>query len=124
MPRVGTFRYSELRKEVDGCEVGAFQIEPTRHKEKRELPLGLETDEKIQKYLLKIFPKLRDDVKQRARAGRWIRVIQLFYKCGYSWQEVADEMNFPSANTTKKILFRIRKTLKGLETHSLKKRKR
>lgn len=59
---------------------------------KRKVPEALKTDTSIQKIILRSFPKLEDDVEQRKRAGRWIRVIHLYFKWGYSYAETAEEM--------------------------------
>jgi hypothetical protein len=49
----------------------------------------------VQALLLKAFPKLRTDEKQRERAGRWVRVINLYFKSGMSFGQAAEEMGLP-----------------------------
>ena len=53
-------------------------------------------DDRIVQYLLlSVFRKLTTDQKQRERAGRWMRVIQLYFRSGLSYGDVAAEMNLP-----------------------------
>lgn len=46
----------------------------------------------IQKILLTAFPKLQTDSRQRYRAGRWARIIELYFRMGLSYSEVAEEI--------------------------------
>jgi len=114
-----------LRKALDGSEILSFQMRTRRSRlrDQKEVPEEIKTPEQFKKLLLRIFPKLQTDEVQRIKAGRWMRIYHLFYQAGYSKQETADETGLTKA-TVNSILQRIRWTAKGLETHSLKKRKR
>lgn len=46
----------------------------------------------IQEFLLKAFPKLQEDKNQRKRAGRWARIIYLYYRLGFTSFQIAEEM--------------------------------
>jgi hypothetical protein len=56
------------------------------------------TDKGIQKVLLRAFPKLGEDLKQRLHAARWARVIFLYFRMGYTYSRIAEEMNLRSPN--------------------------
>lgn len=73
---------------------------------KRKAAPWATNDDEVQKILLRAFPKLARDEKQRKRAGRWLRIIHLFYRSGMSSGEVAAEL--------KETPYRIRDTLRGI----------
>jgi hypothetical protein len=85
----------ELRKTIDGRELGptgvGFQIKNIRT-EKRDVPEWARTNEGIQKLLLTAFPKLKINDSQRKRAGRWAQVIQMYFRMGWTYSEVADAL--------------------------------
>ncbi len=60
---------------------------------KRKDAKWIKSDKAVRQLLLRVFPKLETDEKQRERAGRWSRVIHLFYRLGMSYRDVAAEMN-------------------------------
>jgi hypothetical protein len=68
-----------------------FQVHTIR-REEREVPEWARTKEGIQKILLTAFPKIQDP-KQRVKAGRWAQVIQLYFQLGWTYTQVADELN-------------------------------
>jgi hypothetical protein len=49
-------------------------------------------DDAVQALLLQTFPKLETSESQRRRAGRWARIIQLYYRLGLSYGHTAAEM--------------------------------
>jgi hypothetical protein len=69
-----------------------FQIHNIR-REDRAVPEWAVTNEGIQKILLTAFPRLQTNPLQRKRAGRWAQVIQLHFRQGWTYSEVADELN-------------------------------
>jgi hypothetical protein len=75
------------------------------------------SDKIVQTLLLRVFPKLMTDEKQRERAGLWMRVIQLYYRAGYSFGDTAAEMGVKLKfvrNVLQKIAYvRHGKTTKG-----------
>ena len=85
----------ELRSAIDGRELGptgvGFQIKNIRT-EKRDVPEWARTNEGIQKLLLTAFPKLKINESQRKRAGRWAQVIQMYFRMGWTYSEIANEL--------------------------------
>jgi hypothetical protein len=61
-------------------------------RQKRVTPDWVSDDKQVQALLLRVFPKLKIDLNQRQKAGRWARFIQLYFKTGLSYREVAEEM--------------------------------
>lgn len=53
------------------------------------------SDAEVQALLANAFPKWKTDENQRKRAGRWARVIHLYFRSGMSYGDVAAEMNLP-----------------------------
>ncbi len=87
-----TFR--ELREIVDGGDPfmrSGHQILVER-KHKRIVPDWARSDKEIRKLLLRSFPRLHTDKKQAAGAGRWTRVIQLYFRMGKTHGQIAEEM--------------------------------
>lgn len=82
-----------LRTIMDGRDgfMSGHQILKVRRREKKT-PEWVLNDDEVRKLLRKVFPKLDSDLTQRRRAGRWIRVIQLYFRSGKSRQETAEEM--------------------------------
>jgi len=70
----------------------------------RRLPPWAATNEGIQKVLLAAFPNLEKDLNQRWLAGRWIRVIQIYFRANKSCEETAFEMG--STPETIRVLIR------------------
>src|SRR5579863_3596510 len=84
---------SGLRSVFDGKDnfMSAHRILKVR-RHKRIVPEWVFNDKKIKEVLLKSFPKLREDETQRIRAGRWMRVIQLYFRSQKSYRETAEEL--------------------------------
>lgn len=70
------------------------------------------SDAAVQKLLLTAFPKLHTNPVQRARAGRWLLVIYLYFRQGMSYSEVAGEIGVTKKQVSD-IIRRIFKTLDG-----------
>jgi transposase len=49
--------------------------------------------ENVGEVLLRIFPKLRTDERQRQSAARWMGIILLYFKLGWKAQDVAEKLN-------------------------------
>lgn len=79
------------------------------------LPLWIRDKKAIQELLLKVFPKLRTDPRQQERAGRWARVIQLFFRFPLPARMVAGEMGI-SEKMVYDIALRIKRAAAGLRT--------
>jgi len=85
---------SGLKKVLDSNDTflnGHRIIKIRRHK--RKIPSALRNDTVVQKLLLRSFPKMNTSAMQRWRAGRWARVIQLYFRAGRSYMETAEEMD-------------------------------
>ena len=107
--------FGELRGVIDSNDpfmTSGHQIAKIREREHRALPECFESDEKIQELLIKVFPKLKTDSKQRKRAGRWAVVIQMYYRSGLSREHVAAELGV-TPNVIHCTLKGIRRVLAG-----------
>jgi hypothetical protein len=80
-------------------------------------------DESVQQLLLRAFPKLATDKKHRERAGRWARVIQLYYRYGLSYGAVAAEMK-TSTKYVRTLLRNIRRAAAGAPCNGINKRRK
>ena len=69
-------------------------------------------DEAIKNLLTRVFPKLKIDERQRARAGRWMRVIHLYHRFGHSYGDVAAEMGL-RVTAVKSMIQHIRRAVNG-----------
>src|ERR1700721_1188915 len=65
----------------------------------QKMPEWMKNERDIQSLLLRVFPKLRTDERQRKSALRWLGVIQRYFKMGWSAQDVAEELSI----TVKKV---------------------
>lgn len=103
----------KLRRHLDVNDgfMSAFQITKIRTLE-REIPAWTLNDKEVRKVLLRAFPKLRTNGPQAIRAGRWMRLIHLYYRVPMSNSQVAKEMDM-SLNVVKKTLQHIRRVAKG-----------
>jgi hypothetical protein len=99
------------RVDVNDSFMNAFQIMKTRTME-REIPSWTLNDKKVQQVLLRAFPRLRTDNKAAICAGRWMRLIHLYYRVQMPNFQVAKEMN-TSINVVKTTLSHIRRVAKG-----------
>jgi hypothetical protein len=99
------------RMDVNDNFMNAFQITKTRTME-REIPAWTLNDKEVQKVLLRAFPRLRTDNKAAICAGRWMRLIHLYYRVQMPNFQVAKEMNM-SLNVVKTTLSHIRRVAKG-----------
>jgi Sigma-70, region 4 len=107
----------ELRKHFDGTGgfISGHQIinsNRARGGFKRVDAAWAHDDKAVRDLLVRVFPKLETDERQRVRAGRWMRVIQLHHRFGHSYSYAADEMKV-SVSTVKSMLQHIRRAVKG-----------
>jgi hypothetical protein len=58
----------------------------------REAPKWTKSDIAIRNLLLRVFPKLATDENQRTSAARWVSVIHLYYRLGYTRGQIAEEI--------------------------------
>jgi hypothetical protein len=84
---------AKLRTRLDGDDnfMSAHQIKKVRTRERVIVPWTLNNSE-VQKVLLRVFPRLRGSYRQAQQAGRWMRVIHLYYRMQLSYSQVAAEL--------------------------------
>ena len=93
---------AQLRRLLDSDDSflsrGHQIIKIRRHQHKR--PEWTKHENQIRGLILLAFPRCEDNdeagKRQRVRAGRWARVIQLYYAMGYTYSQVAEEMGTTS----------------------------
>jgi hypothetical protein len=74
---------------------GGHQIVGLRQR-KRAVPEWARSNSKVRKLLLRSFPKLATDAKQRAQAARWALIIHLYFRLQYTHRQVAAEIGITS----------------------------
>jgi hypothetical protein len=92
--------FRKLRTKFDGNDsfmTGGHQIiksaGATLHADRMaKVPVWAMHDGKIRELLLRSFPKLATNETQRSKAARWARVIQLYYRVGWTRNKIADEL--------------------------------
>ena len=112
--------FRRLRKKFDGSDpfmTGGHQIiksaGATRHAERvSNTPDWVKDDQKIREMLLRSFPRLQTDKLQRERAGRWVQVVQLYFRMGWTRQKTADEMGLP-IETIKYLILSVKNAAEG-----------
>ena len=67
----------------------------------------------MQKILLRSFPKLAVNQKQRNRAARWARVIHLYYRLQWTYRQVAAEIKM-KPDAVHDMIKGIRRVAKGV----------
>jgi hypothetical protein len=113
----------ELVKVIDGKEQfmrSGHQILVER-KHKKVMPEWAKDDKEIQKILLRSFPKWRTDKKQAARAGRWARVIQLYFRIGHTHGQIAEEMSL-TYKQVHDLVDRIRRAGQGFSANGTRRK--
>jgi len=127
-----TSEYSEIRSSVDGSDVfmaghsvrrggkGAVAAAERR----ANVPKWTRTDKEIQTVIRRAFPHFETNERQRKFAGRWARVIYLYFRAGHTYSQIAEEMNLKSQSTTRpyaiveRMIAHIHQVAKGLSSHS------
>ena len=91
---------------------------------KRKAPAWTLNDKEVEKILLRAFPKLATNDRQRESAGRWITVIYLYFRLGYTRGQIAEELD----TTTERVkgyirsVYRVSKGLRADGKGPLKRR--
>lgn len=104
----------ELARLIDGKEQfmrSGHQILVER-KHKRSIPEWAKSNARIREVLLRSFPGFQKNKNQAARAGRWTRVIQLYFRMGRTHGQIAEEMNL-TYKQAHNLIDRIRYAGKG-----------
>lgn len=104
---------AKLRSRMDGDDrfFGSHQIKKVRTRE-REIPEWTLDDKEVRKVLLRGFPSLHKTDAAKKGAGRWMRLIHLYYRVQMPIQQVAKEMGL-NKNATKMLLKSIRRVARG-----------
>lgn len=124
----------KLRRRMDGDDgfMNAHQIKKIRTRE-REIPAWTLNDKEIRKVLLRAFPGLYRNYSSKPkrvgrsrqasrtlaqRAGRWTRIIHLYYRVQMSNSQVAKEMG-ETLNAIKMTLKSIRRVANGRRANNV-----
>lgn len=86
--------FKGLRNFFDGDD--PFMVAPLTtniRKYPKKIPDWMYDEQKIQNFLLGVFPKLKTSRAQLTRASRWYQVIQLYFRQGFTARQTAAEMN-------------------------------
>lgn len=75
---------------------------------RRASPLWTKSDKKIQELITRSFPKVQTSPTQRTAAARWVSVIHLYFRMGYTRSQIAHEIG----STTTKVHGIIRSILR------------
>ncbi len=84
----------QLRRSFDSKDAfvsGGHQVVQARSN-KRLIPDWAMSDTRVREILLRSFPNLKTNVRQRNAAARWMWIIQLYYRLGYTYTQVAEEI--------------------------------
>src|ERR1035437_684698 len=88
--------YKQLRQKFDGADsfvAGGHAVggKPgTLHAGRvANTPEWAYDDEQVRQLLLKVFPKLATNPRQRARAAKWMIIIQLYFRMGQTSSRIA-----------------------------------
>jgi hypothetical protein len=110
--------FGQLRGSFDGQDpfmTGGHQIIKTRSSN-RDVPEWALDNKKVQQILLRSFPKLKTDLKQRARAARWATIIQLFFRMKMTRKQVAEQTKLSSI-IVRDLIRNIRRAASGRKTN-------
>lgn len=93
---MANYDYEQLRQHLDSNDPfmsrGHSIIKIRKGWRKKQVPEWATNDRSIQALVLRSFPKLKSDNEQRRRAGRWVRVINLYFRMGWTRGQIADEL--------------------------------
>ena len=118
MTKADTDTFRELRGRFDGRDpfmTRGHQIIKMR-RGNHEIPEWVKDAEKFRKILLRSFPKMATNKRQRAGAGRWVRLVYLYYNLNMTTGQVAVEMKM-SIPSVKFTLVCIRRVSKGIRAN-------
>ena len=106
--------FKQLRRFLDGDDpfmVGGHQISEIR-KRCRVVPDWTRNDGRIREVLLRAFPNLRTDNRQKKAASRWAAVVYLYFRLQYTNTQTAAELKL-TIPALKAILRSIRRVAAG-----------
>ena len=101
---------SELRGIFDSNDsfMSRCRLKKRRSSQNREMPAWVKNPQQVQALLLRSFPRLKTDPKQRLRAARWARVIHLYFTLMLPFGDVLEEIG-TTRNTLLALLRSIRR---------------
>lgn len=110
--------YRQLREKFDATTDATKGYQIRRfYKRRKTTPAWAEDDQKVRELLLSVFPKMNVRKKDRLRAGRWMRVIYLYYRRHWTRGQIAAEMGL-TYWTVNRLLSRIATASKKMEADS------
>lgn len=80
---------------------------------RRASPIWTKSDKKIQELITRSFPKVQSSPTQRAAAAKWVSVIHLYFRMGYTRSQIAHELG-STYTKIKGIIRSITRVSKGL----------
>ena len=83
---------ASLEKRYETLEFNKAQRLWGKPPTQKKIPLWVYENKKVREILLRAFPKLDLDPVQRRGAGRWARIIHLYYRLKWSRGQIAKEM--------------------------------
>jgi hypothetical protein len=106
--------------ESGGNFFGHRNVGPRRYK--KNIPNWVYNNKFIQDLILRSFPRCKTDGRQRRDAGRWATVINLYYRCRYTYSQIADEVPYMTPCKARGIIRSIQRAASGLRAGSRKPR--
>src|SRR6266436_1511266 len=99
--------HSDARRRANGSELNGHHAVQTREHE-RLIPAWALNDEQVRKVLCNLFPKHDKDAKQRESAGRWLRIVYLYFRANQWAKDVATAVGC-SVRAVENVIYRARK---------------
>lgn len=75
----------------------------TLRKRKRDIPEWTMSNLKIREVLLRAFPKLAINQKQRDNAAVWAMIIHLYFRLQWTYKQVAEELKIKPVSVRNKL---------------------
>ncbi len=107
--------FQELRGKIDSNDPfmsWGHQIIKPRSNDRKNIPEWALDDKKIREILLRSFPKLTTNSRQRRGAARWMRVVHLYFRMHMTRGQVAEELRVKS-RVVKDVVQNIRRAAEG-----------
>ena len=115
--------FEQLRKVFDGADsfvAGGHAVRgggSTRHAERvANIPEWANSDAEVRQLLLKVFPKLETDERQRKRAAIWALIIYYYFRMGLTQGRIALKTGWKSKKVNN-IIQSIKYVTEGRTAH-------
>jgi hypothetical protein len=99
--------HSDARRHANGSELNAYHAVQTREHQ-RLIPAWTLNDDQVRGVLHKLFPRHDRDAGERESAGRWLRIIYLYFR-GNQWAKTIAEAMGSSVRAVESVVYRARK---------------